>query len=176
MKDIIRKLFSPRNKVKTIGIICGIVAIIVLVILVIVNPFVSADKKHQKQLETRLKEIAKDYYENRYYNTIGKDDEARKAFVKEYAKHGIIMDLANIARANPEEEKNILNEFDGCDTQESLIKIYPKEPYGSTNYNVEVELKCDFSKKSSNKEDKKEETTTVKATTTKATTTTKKKK
>ena len=176
MKEIIRKLFSPRNKVKTIGVICGIVAIIVLVILVIVNPFTSSDKKHQKQLETRLKEIAKDFYENHYYNTIGKDDEQRKSFVKEVANYGIIMDLANIARTNTEQEDSILKEFDGCDPDKSLVKIYPKDPYGVSNYTVEVELVCDFSKNTYKGKEDKKTTTTTKATTTKATTTTKKKK
>ena len=174
MKEIIRKLFSPRNKVKTIGVICGIIAIIVLVILVIVNPFTSSDKKHQKQLESRLKEIAKDFYENHYYNTIGKDDEQRKAFVKEVANYGIIMDLGNIARTNTEQEDSILKEFDGCDVDKSLVKIYPKEPYGVTNYTVEIELQCDFSKNTY--KGKESKTTTTTTTTTKATTTTKKKK
>ena len=146
-----------------------------VVLLLVFKPFGNKDKKVEKQLNNRMGELAKNFYENYYFDQVGSE------FVKGHAENGIKIDLANLARINNSDSQSVLDEFkntegEACNTSTSKVTIYPKEPYGSTNYNVEVELKCDFSKKSSNKEDKKEEPTTVKATTTKATTTTKKKK
>ena len=77
MKNYLRKLFNERNRTKTIGIICGVVAVILLVVIIIVNPFGNKNAKIKKQLEARLEEIGRTYYEY-YYNQNGKDDEAKK--------------------------------------------------------------------------------------------------
>ena len=170
MKDFIRKMFNTRNRVKSIGIICGVVAIIVLLVLVIVNPFGNSDAKHKKQLEVRLKELGKDFYANHYYEKTGHDEEQRKTFVKDYAQTGIKIDLANLARIKTEEDE-ILKEFDGCSEKGTKITIFPKEPYTANDFKIEVSLDCDFSKSTySKKDNKKAETTTTTKDTTKSTT------
>ena len=184
MKELLRKMFNSKNKKRSIGIICGVVALIVVIVLVLIfNPFGGKNKKIEKQLTARLEELGKNFYENYYYNQLGKDDDAKKEFVKGYAHGGIKIDLANIARTNTTEADKIIAEFknangDACDTSESKVIIYPKEPYGSKDYTIKVHLECNFGKKKKDTTTKanntSEQTTTVTTTTT--TKTTKKKK
>ena len=187
MKEFLGKMFSVENRKKSIAIICGIVAAIVVIVVVILfatGTIGNKNKKVEKQLTTRLEELGRNFYEEYYYKQVGKDDEARKEFVKGYSQNGIKINLANLARSNTTEQEKILNEFknadgEACNSSNTKVAIYPKEPYGAKDYDIKVTLDCGFDKKettTTKKVDDGKETNTTTTATTKATTTTTKKK
>ena len=146
MKDFFKNAFSAENRVKTIGIIAGVVVVIAAVVLLLVfKPFGNKDKKVEKQLNDRMGELAKNFYENYYFDQVGSE------FVKGHAENGIKIDLANLARINNSDSQSVLDEFKNtegkaCNTSTSKVTIYPKEPYGKTDYELKIELDCEFKK------------------------------
>lgn len=179
MKEIFGKMFNEENRPKSIGVICVVLALIIaIVLLIIFNPFLNENEKIKKQLEARLEELGRDYYENYFYDQFGKDEQSKKEFVKGYAQHGIKIDLENLARRYTKESSNIIAEFknasgEACDTKNSKVSIYPKEPYTNKDYEIEVSLECGFNKddkKSTTKNSNENKDTTDKPTTTSKTT------
>ena len=180
-----KKMFNDKNRKKSIGIICGIVAIIIVIVVAVLfinGIFNNKNKKLEKELTNRLEELGRSFYENYYYIQVGKDDASRIEFVKRHAKDSIRTDLANIARINSSEQQNILNEFknaygESCNASGTRVAIYPKEPYGVRDYDIEVTLDCGFNKNETTTTKKTDSKTTVSSSTkTKATTTKKKTK
>jgi hypothetical protein len=146
MKEFFKNAFSAENRVKTIGIAAGIVVVIaVIVVLIVAKPFGNKDKKVEKQLNDRMTELAKNFYENYYFDQVGSE------FVKGHAENGIKIDLANLARINNSDSQSVLDEFknkdgEACNTTTTKVTIYPKDPYGKTDYELKIELDCNFKK------------------------------
>ena len=146
MKDLLNKAFSAENRTKTIGIIVGVaVVLVVIIVLLVAKPFGNKDKKVEKQLNDRMSQLAKNFYEDYYFDQVGSE------FVKGHAENGIKIDLANLARINNSDSQSILNEFknsegEACDTTKSKATIYPKDPYGKTDYELKIALECNFKK------------------------------
>ena len=144
MKDLFKKLFSAENRVKTIGIGVGILVVIVGII-VIPGTFAKPDSKIEKQLTKKMQEMAKDFYENYYYDQVGSD------FVKQHSEDGIKIDLANLARINNSDSKAVLDEFknsngESCNTTNTKATIYPKDPYGKSDYELKINIDCNLKK------------------------------
>lgn len=146
MKEFFKNAFSAENRVKTIGIAAGIVVVIaVIIVLIVAKPFGNKDKKVEKQLNERMTELAKNFYENYYFDQVGSE------FVKGHAENGIKIDLANLARINNSDSQSVLDEFknkdgEACNTTTTKVTIYPKDPYGKTDYELKIELDCNFKK------------------------------
>ena len=92
-----------------------------------------------------MTELAKNFYENYYYDQVGSE------FVKGHAENGIKIDIANLARINNSDSQAILEEFknsagENCDSTKSKVTIYPKDPYGKTDYELKIDLECNFNK------------------------------
>ena len=141
-----KNLFSAENRVKTISVIAGVVVVLVVVLVFgLGKTFAKPDKKQEKQLNDKMTELAKNFYENYYFDQVGSD------FVKGHAENGIKIDLANLARINNSDSQSVLNEFknsegEACDTTKSKVTIFPKDPYGKTDYELKIELECNFKK------------------------------
>lgn len=186
IKGFFKRIFDAEHRKMTFGIIGGVVAAIVVIVVIVLfatGTIGNKNKKVEKQLTSRLEELGKDFYENFYYKQAGNDEEAKKNFLSNYSKLGIKINLDNLVRYKTGESQKILDEFknangDACNSSNTKVAIYPKEPYGQKNYTIEVTLDCGFDGKetTSKKADNGKETTTAAPTTTKATTTTKKKK
>ena len=146
MKEFFKNASSAENRVKTIGIAAGIVVVIaVIVVLIVAKPFGNKDKKVETKLNDRMTELAKNFYENYYFDQVGSE------FVKGHAENGIKIDLANLARINNSDSQSVLDEFknsegEACNTSSSKVTIFPKDPYGKTDYELKIELDCNFKK------------------------------
>ena len=63
----------------------------------------------------------------------------------------IKIDLENLARTS-ENKDELLNKFvnkktgDKCNVTNTKITIYPKDPFGQKDYNVETNIDCGFEK------------------------------
>lgn len=148
----IKKFFS--NK-KNVTICASALAIILVIVLIIV--FVAKGNNQQKKLEKYMKELGKVYWEEIYYPSF-KDDATRSEHMAKYTTLGIKTDLNNLVRAvagrndlgNSEEilAKFVNNETGKeCNRSSSKVYFYPYEPYGASDYKLEVELVCGFEEK-----------------------------
>lgn len=142
MKEKLKGFFQ--NK-KTIGIIIGCIVITALIVLAIF-----AFKNFNKvNLDKSLINMGKDFYENFYYNQIGKDDAEKKEFLQKYESIGIKVSLDNLERydsgKNKEEVAKFKNEKTGkeCDKTNTMVVIYPQDPYEKTSYRIESILSCE---------------------------------
>ena len=143
VKDIIK------NK-KFIIIAIAVLAIIILTIILCVT--VKGKSSEQERLTASLKELGVDFYENFYYNQTGTEEKTRTEFLEKYKDLGIKVSLSSLARykqANNSEE-NVLEKFvnsktkEACDADSSKVVIYPKSPYGKTDYYIDAILVCGF--------------------------------
>ena len=133
---------------KKIGIIAGAA---VVVIAIVVGLILFLNKSNEKQLNTNLTKLGKQFYEEFYYPSQEKSQEDVKAFVKKFEKTGIKVNLENIAKVSKVDKdlvKSMVNSKTkkDCDKSESYVIIYPEKPYGKTNYKIEVNLECGFKK------------------------------
>ena len=156
MKKIFNKIGDLFKKInKKIIIISSIVLVIIIifVLLLFIKPF--EGKSQEQNLTNRLEELGIDFYENFYYNQISKDDKERSEFLEKYTDIGIKINLDNLSRFKVEETEKIVKEFVNtetkkeCDKVNSMVVIYPKEPYEKKSYSIDVILEC------GNKETKK---------------------
>lgn len=77
----------------------------------------------------------------------------RASLLSKFSTIGIKVDLENLGRYNNGEFKDKISKFKNSDTDEkcnstnTMVYIYPKSPYGKTDYTVKAELDCGFEEK-----------------------------
>jgi len=153
----IKMIFSKIAKHKKI---VGIIAALLLVIIIVIIVFFGVTKKEEQSqvLSNSLKDLGIDFYENFYYNQIGKDDKERKEFLEKYKDIGIKVNLDSLSRYKKDETDEILKKFvnseteEECDKDSSMVVIYPKDPYGKKDYSIDANLVCGFEETKTNKE------------------------
>ena len=106
---------------------------------------------NEKELTGNLETLGKSFYEDFYYPSQAKSQKDVKNFVKRFEKTGIKVNLANISKTSKVDKKlvdSMVNKKTKkkCDTEKSVVTIYPKKPYGKTDYKIEVTLDCGFEK------------------------------
>lgn len=140
-------IFTKKNVCICVSSIVALVVIIVLFI-VLNNP--------QKKLERYMKQLGKVYYEEVYFESFSKDNE-RSEFLAKYTTLGIKTDLSNLVRAVASKEglpssEEILAKFVNkktgkeCNRTNTKVFFYPQEPYGKTNYRIDVQVECGYEK------------------------------
>ena len=110
-------------------------------------------KNDSEKLNDRLNELGNAYYK-KYYNLI--EEEKRKDFLSKYTTLGIKVDLENLARTVADSDgfpskDELIEEFtkDGksCNLTTSKLVLYPQEPYGESDFKMDINLNCEESKK-----------------------------
>lgn len=132
------------NKRNVIICICALVVIVAGVVCAIL--FIP--KSNKAKLEAELKEMGKGFYEDFYYDLVVNSNGVDS--IKKFENTGIKVDLDNLSRqndANKEKVKDFVNDKnEECNKANTKVIIYPKDPYGKTNYQLEVQLDCGFEK------------------------------
>lgn len=153
-KKIVKKSFDKDHKKVTYSVLGGIGAVVLVVILTIIciNVFTDPDARLQKHLEKKLDKYAAVFWEDHYYDVIGKDEQEKKEFLERYSDNGISINLDNLSRNLKDKKDDIDKEFKNnqgkeCDKVNTKVTFYPQDPYGKKNYKVKVELVCGFDKK-----------------------------
>ncbi len=132
-----------------------IIGIVVAVLLILIAFFVFANfnkGNNKKELETSLTEMGRDFYEDFYYDQVGTSAEERTSLLSNFSTVGIKVDLDNLGRYKNGKFKDEISKFinkktnEKCSKTNTKVIIYPKSPYGKTDYKVEVELDCGFDK------------------------------
>ena len=129
------------------------IALIVLVVVIAgIGITFAFSGNEEKKLTSELETLGKNFYENFYYEQIGSNDEERANFLSKYSTIGIKVDLDNLARTLDNKDE-VLAKFvnsktkQECNKTNSKITIYPQDPYGKSNYKLEVTLDCGYDKK-----------------------------
>ena len=139
-------------------IIIGIsVIVIICLILIFVNPFSGKSNGNEDKLNANLNQLGKDFYEGYYYPSQEKSQTDVKKFLERFEKNGIKINLQNLAKISSIDKELIESMVNSktnekCDFEKTTVTIYPKTPYGKTDYELKVNLDCGFDVK---KDDKK---------------------
>jgi len=150
-RDFINNIKSFFSRKNVLIIKLSIMAIILLFIIFgfifnKMNLFAKVDLKES------LKEMATDFYENFYYNQVGQleNDEVDKTkFLEEFKSVGIKISLKNLEEYDDGKYVEEIAKFVNSKTKKPCNKyntratIYPKEPYGKTDYEIEINLECE---------------------------------
>ena len=131
-------------------IISGVIIIVVVLSIFLIFTLKKKTISNSEQLTKSLKEMGVQFYEDFYYNQIGKNETERKVFLEKYKDIGIKVSLDNMLRSKKTETTDENNPFinketnEECNKNTSMVVIYPKEPYGKTDYSIDVILDCGF--------------------------------
>lgn len=134
---------------KTLAIVVALLIVVILVVLLVVF----GKKSNEKELESSLNKMGSSFYENFYYEQIGSSADDRTSLLSKFSTIGIKIDLENLERYNDGEFKKDIKEFknsltgEKCNQTKTKVIIYPKSPYGKTDYKIETELSCGFKDK-----------------------------
>jgi len=127
--------------------------VIVIVVAIILGFFLLKGKSKEEVLKSYLHDMGIEFYENLYYQQIGKTDDARKDFLSNFSDIGVKINLDSLSRYNAESNKEKIEAFknpktnESCNKENSKVIIYPQEPYGQKDYRVEIQLDCGFESK-----------------------------
>lgn len=131
-----------------------IIIVVIVVLAIIVGVVLGLGRKsNEKELDSSLKEMGKSFYENFYYEQVGSSADERSSLLSKFTTVGIKIDLDNLGRYNDGEFKDEIEKFknsktnDKCNKTNTKVIIYPKSPYGKTDYTVKAELDCGFEEK-----------------------------
>ena len=111
------------------------------------------NQSNEKKLDTSLVEMGREFYEDFYYEQVGTSSDERTNLLSKFTDIGIKVDLDNLGRYKNGEFKEKISEFKNTKTDEKCNKtntkviIYPKSPYGKTDYTIKAELDCGFNSK-----------------------------
>lgn len=138
-----------KNKKNIIMVCAGVLVLVLVIVLLFVFVFNGTGNAKSK-METELKEMGKDFYENFYYDLVVKDH--GKDQISKFKDVGIKVDLDNLERyksENSDKVKDFVNPKtnESCNKNETKVIIYPEDPYEKTNYRLEVKLSCGFEEK-----------------------------
>lgn len=146
------KLKIEKQKGVNKSLIIIIVSVVVVAIIAVIAMLFIDKKDNKKELEKSLTEMGRDFYENFYYDQVGSSADERTSLLSKFTTVGIKVDLDNLGRYNNGELKDQISKFQNkknkekCSKTNTRVIIYPKSPYGKTDYTVEIELDCGFEK------------------------------
>ena len=104
MKDKIKSWIEELKKDKKKMILFGVGIVICIAIIILLIVVLSGNGEEEK-LKKYMKEMGTSFYEELYYEQIGKNDEERANFLKKYKDLGIKINLDGLSRYKTEENK-----------------------------------------------------------------------
>ncbi|MBR4830453.1 MAG: hypothetical protein IKZ96_01630 [Bacilli bacterium] len=133
---------------KVIATIFLILFILVLGYLVYSYFFGGTD---EQRIERKLNKMAKDFYEKCYYDELveqkGSASDAIE-YLKDYKDKGLKVSYSSLKEYYDEfGSKMNYTELSVCDEDNTYVLIYPKSPYGKTDFTVGYKLNCKLEKK-----------------------------
>ena len=140
-KKILRNFHLQAKK---ITIILIAVSMVLVAVAVAVGLWMMPEQRIHRQVEA----MAVDYYENYFYknfsDTVGEDTVADG--LAKYAEKGFgrvpVKQLLLFDGGKYHEYSSWIKEY--CDTDASVIQIFPVDPYGPKNYRVDYKYSCNF--------------------------------
>ena len=131
------------------------ILLVILIGLVVLLGFFSIiffkNIKTEKDYVSEFTTMGEDFYSNYYYKIISVDKTEKE--VQEYLalfnKIGLKVDLNELEKYK-EEYKDTIESFskkyNDCDKSETMVIIYPKSPYSSTDFDINIKMECNYKK------------------------------
>lgn len=123
--------------------------IIVAMLAVVLAVLASSFMKPENIVKNKISEVAKDYYENYFYDKILEYKPAGQTMteaMERYVKNGFsevqLRQLMLFDGRRHAEAEAILYTY--CDPDATTVHFYPEEPFGKTDYRVEYKYACIF--------------------------------
>ena len=145
--------FKKEGKLNVTKLVAFVVVAVVIVVAAVIFG-IKGTNNPEKVLTAKLSELGTDFYENFYYDQLGKSQEEREETLKKFSDKGIKIDLDNLIRLNSDNSEDLKSIFvnkktgSSCDAKNTKVIIYPKEGYGKKDYKIETVLECGFNSKS----------------------------
>ena len=140
-----KEFFTNKKNIKI-----GVIVLVALLVVVAAGFGLSYafNPSKKSKLETELKEMGKSFYEDFYYDLVVNSNGVEN--IKKFETTGIKVDLDNLSRQSNESKekvKDFVNDKnEECNKNNTKVIIYPKDPYGKTNYELEIQVDCGFDK------------------------------
>ena len=144
------KIKSEEKKRRLNSKVLIIIAAMLVIALAVVLFLVFNSKDNKAEIENSLTEMRKSFYENFYYEQIGSSSDERTTLLSKFTTIGIKIDIENLERYNDGEFSKEIKTFKNkktnkmCNKTKTKVIIYPKSPYGKTDYTIKTELDCGF--------------------------------
>lgn len=137
-------------KIQKVTLIVAILIIIGLIVIGVLT-FKSIKNNQEQRVEEKYKnqilEMGKNFYEDFFYD-IAVNSQGIE-LIQKYSETGIKVDLNSLAQRNDDNKKIVESMVnpktnEKCDTSNSKVIIYPKDPYSKTDYTLEAILECNL--------------------------------
>lgn len=134
------------NKKRNIALVLLIIVIILLGFFSVLY-FKNLNKKSENDYISEFTKMGEEFYSNYYYRVISTDktDEQVKEYLSKFNTLGLKIDLNELEKYNDEYKnviENFTNDYKYCKKDETMIIIYPKEPYSNSDYELNIKMDC----------------------------------
>ncbi len=142
--------FRSATRTKTLAqktMFCVIALSIVIVIIASILPFFFNTEKNTK---AKIEELASDYYENYFYETLinsekFQENEDLDSAMEKYKTYGFsIVTLRQLLLRKSQENTEYSNISQYCDENATFVRFYPESPYSKTSYHADYTYSCAF--------------------------------
>lgn len=127
----------------------GFLVVLLLVgIFAIVVAFVNSEKNTNKKFDNTMRELGKIFYEDHYYDIIVNSKGTN--YLKQFSDNGLVVDLATLKTVNTKTKELAevfvdKNNNELCNSEKTKVIIKTNDPYGKSDYSMEVTLDCKLS-------------------------------
>ena len=138
------RFLSSRQKSLAQKITLAIIIIAALaVITAVICSFVFDSERLTK---AKISNLARDYYENHFYQNMTIDEDKLSEEMSKYAETGfnsvslrqIILSTDN----NHSADADFIRKY--CDEKSTIVRFFPEPPFDKTSYRIEYSYSCDF--------------------------------
>ena len=107
----------------------------------------SSKNVSKTDFKTELTKMGETIYKDYYYEItkIDKTDEQLKEFLGKFKDIGLqfnLVELSKYSDENNEKITNFINSNKSCSREDTMVLIYPKDPYSKNDFNLEVKIDC----------------------------------
>ena len=149
VKEPTKKEISEKSGA-IVALVIGFIVVCACIFLLV--KFVFVKPSLETNLNNSLKSMGESFYTEFYYTEISKNKSKSEVseFLEKFKDVGIKINLDNLERYNDGKNKEEIAKFKNdkgkaCNKTTTQAVIYPKSPYGKSDYRVEAELDCGFS-------------------------------
>lgn len=126
----------------------SIVIIVVCVLAVTVATLAVLLNSSERTAKGRIESVARDYYENYFYNHFTKSIPAAdfESVMEKYTEHGFSeVPLRQLLFYNGGKNADLADELGKyCDLNATSVRFVPEAPFGKTNYHADYKYSCNF--------------------------------
>ena len=123
--------------------VIAMIGIFILVLLI--GAIIALNVSKGARAKLRVRNMANSFYTYYYEDNSDKEDKDKiRVFLSRYAASGLTIrlgDMETYIDTHKVENYKILKK---CDKNKTKVTIYPKAPYGKTDYDVKIKMSCNY--------------------------------